>query len=100
MALIKWGSMSDTSFFNILGVNINGWTIIGIGFYGLSFLTYILMISRLKISLAMPIIAGINSCAMVAMGLILFKEKLSIGQMIGIAIVISGIVVVGVFSKK
>lgn len=99
MTLIKMGGRSSDFYIQILHFIINIKILIGIFFYGLSFLLYTFVISKMQLSITMPLLAAINSCAIVIIGVVIFKEILNLGQVVGIAIVIIGVFVMGFFSK-
>ncbi len=98
--LIKLGGHDEgRNLFQIAGISITQKLIIGVVFYGVSFLMYIVVLTQMQISLALPIASAVNSVAVVIIGLIIFHEQLNLGQMIGIGIVLVGVLVIGLFSK-
>ena len=99
MTLVKMGGRPPVSGIQILHFEVSIKTVIGMFFYGLSFLLYTFLVSRMTISIAMPALAAVSSCAIVVIGVIVFGEKLNAGQVAGIAIVIAGTFVMGIFSK-
>ncbi len=72
-------------------------TIIGILFYGVSFLVFTFYVSRLNIGIVIPIVSGIFCLLITVIGVFVFKEKINIGQFAGIALIIAGTIIVGVF---
>ena len=99
MTLVKMGGQHPEADIRIGRFIISIKTAVGMFFYGLSFLMYTFLVSRLQISLALPVIAAVNSCAIVAIGVFVFGEQLNSGQLAGIAVVIAGVFVMGVFSR-
>lgn len=99
MTLIKMGGQSLSHGIRISRFSISLMTLVGISLYGLSFLLYTFLISRMQISIVMPLLSAIHSCALVMVGVMIFHEVLNLGQMVGIAIVIVGVFVMGVLSK-
>lgn len=97
MTLIKSGYSCDPLFqVPAIGVGISLRTLAGILLYGVSFLIYTLFISRLKISIAMPIVSGLHCALTVVVGMLIFHENVSKGQIIGIALIVTGTILVGV----
>ncbi len=97
MSLIKAGYDSPALFqIPIINMGVSIKLLIGIVFYGLSFLTFVFFVSRLKISVAIPVVSGIYCCLTVLVGYFLFNEKITVGQLFGIALVILGTVVIGI----
>ncbi len=99
MTFIKMGGHSSIYGIKIFNFIISIKTVIGIFFYGLSFLLYTFVISKMQLSIIIPIITAINTCAIVIIGILIFKEIVNLGQTVGIAIVIVGVFVMGFFSK-
>lgn len=100
MMLIKAG-YSAVPLFHIplLGVGISFRTILGILLYGVSFLIYVLFVTRLKISIAIPVVSGIYCALTVVVGMFFFHEEVSFGQIIGISLILAGTVLVGLMSR-
>lgn len=100
VTLIKMGTQGGgKEICQIMGFRLTPKLIIGVLCYGISFLLYIVVISQMQISLAIPIAAAINSIGIVIIGLSVFHEHLAVGQTVGIIIVIIGTLVIGIFSK-
>lgn len=100
LTLIKIGAQGDEKeILQIVGFRLTPKLIAGTICYGASFLLYMVTISQMQISLAMPIAAAINSVGIVIIGLWIFHEHLAVGQIIGIMIVIIGTMIIGIFSK-
>lgn len=67
--------------------------IVGLGFYGLSAVTYILLLSRVKLSVAAPSTALIYVFS-VLIGVFVFHEAISAMRLLGIALIACGVVLV------
>ncbi len=63
----------------------------GIFFYGLSTIVYILVLGKFNLSVAYPIVIGSTVVATVFVGSIIFREKVSVTQWIGVGFTLSGI---------
>ena len=96
--MIKDGASKGDGSIHIMNQPISKELIIGVLLYGVSFLMYTFVISQMQISLVIPLIAGINSIAIVFLGVIIFKESLAAGQALGVGVIIAGIVILGIFS--
>ena len=66
---------------------MSGLLLLGICFYGLSTIVYILVLSKFNLSIAYPVII----VATVFVGTIIFKEEIVVTQWIGVGLTISGI---------
>ena len=98
MTLIKSGHEMDSLFsIPFINASLSVRTIIGIVFYGLSFLVFTFYVSKLNIGIVVPTISGLNSVAVAIIGYMVFKENITPGQIVGIALIILGTVFVGVF---
>lgn len=82
---------SFQSFTAMIGPAINPYTIIGLGLLGLSFVAYIVVLSRVQLSIAQPMLA----LSYVFIGIsahFFFGESLSPLKLVG-----TGVIVLGVF---
>lgn len=101
LILFKFGAENANIHLNILGFGINFSikTLIGIFCYGCSFLLWMVIISRMNLTVAMPLsIAVVNTLVILGSCLIL-KEKITLHQGIGIFIVILGVCIMS-WGKK
>lgn len=100
MTLIKSGYSCDPLFqVPVVGVGISLRTLLGILLYGVSFLIYTLFLTRLKVSIAIPVVSGLYCALTVVVGMLLFNENISKGQIIGISLIVIGTILVGVLEK-
>ena len=67
--------------------------IVGLCFYGLSAVTYILLLSRVKLSVAAPSTALIYIFS-VLIGIFIFKEPVSAMRLLGVGLIACGVVLV------
>jgi len=67
--------------------------IIGLTFYGLSAVSYILLLTRVKLSVAAPGTASIYIFS-VLIGIFVFKEPVSLGRLLGLCLIACGVVLV------
>ncbi len=98
MVLIKSGHNTESLFtVPVLNVSLSLRTIIGIMFYGFSFLVFTFYVTKLSIGIILPVISGINSVIVVILGYMVFKERITMGQFAGIALIVVGTALVGIF---
>ncbi|MFH1423760.1 MAG: EamA family transporter [Candidatus Nealsonbacteria bacterium] len=88
----------ELSFSNFLGliprVLQNVWLMAGLFLSGTAFLLWLFLVSKLQLNIAYPIVVSLNLCFIVIASWFLFKEYLSLFQVLGIVIVIIGVLVV------
>ncbi|MDO8663595.1 MAG: SMR family transporter [Candidatus Wildermuthbacteria bacterium] len=72
----------------------NLWLLAGLFLFGVSFLLWIFIISKLKLNIAYPISTSLSFCLITLSSWFLFKEQLSWMQFSGIAAIIIGIFLV------
>lgn len=100
MTLIKSGyDMAPLFHVPLVGVGISLRTLVGVGLYGISFLIYMLFVSRMKISIAVPVVSGIYCALTAVVGFFVFNERMTAGQIAGIVLIVIGTVLVGVMKK-
>ena len=78
-------------FFTILSILQNAWILIGMVLFGISFLSWLFIISRLQLNIAYPVIISTEAVLVTVASWFLFKEYLSFWQISGIAVIIFGI---------
>ena len=67
-------------------------------FYGLCFSFLALAVKTIDISVAYAVWGGLGTSAIVIIGIVKFKESISIKKVISIAMIITGIIVLELFS--
>ena len=84
--------LSLSSFFNlILGIFQNKWLFAGMTLFVISFFFYIFTLSKVQLSFAYPIMVSTGMIFVLIGSWIFFGEKLSLGNIIGVALIILGI---------
>lgn len=93
LVLFKLGSGNATIHWQLLGVHIDFSmkTILGIFCYGCSFLIWLYIVSRMNLTLAMPLSVALVNTLVVVESCLFLKEKISLTQGIGIVIIIAGV---------
>lgn len=93
LILFKLGSANSNLTLNIFGLTINYSIkmILGLLCYGCSFILWMLIVSKMNLTIAMPLsVAIVNTLVLVGSCLVL-KEKITLLQGIGIFTVILGV---------
>ena len=69
----------------------NPYMVLGVGCYGLAFVTYSALLTRLDLSVAYPLMTGCIAVTLAAVAVAFFGESLSLPQGAGILLVVAGI---------
>ena len=93
LILFKLGSNNSNLTLDIFGLTINYSIkmILGILCYGFSFILWILIVSRVNLTIAMPLSVAIVNTLVVAGSCLILKEKMTVTQGIGIFIIVLGV---------
>jgi len=68
--------------------------------YGVAFYLLTLALKQMPVGLAYAIWSGLGVVLISVIGLFLFKQKLGLPAIIGLALIIGGVVVINLFSKS
>lgn len=101
--LIKYGGLSKAAaLFTIPFVNVHMSLVsfLGIVFYGLSFLLYILLLNKFDLSFISPVTVGLVYVLLMVTAAIIFKEDFTIVKTIGCALILAGILLIVTTSKS
>lgn len=86
-----------------LGADANQWNLEkifllggGIFAYGLSTVLYIVLLSKINLSLAYPIMIGLTLCSTTAVGALILSEKVGFVQWMGVGLILSGLFAIAV----
>lgn len=92
LVLFKLGSTAGTSI-KILSFTINfSWKMVaGILCYGISFLLWLYIVSKMNLTVAMPLSVAIVNTLVILESCLILKERITLQQSIGIFIVILGV---------
>ena len=96
LILFKLGSLNPNINFDVFGfaINISIKSIIGILCYGFSFILWMIIVSRMNLTIAMPLSVAIVNTLVVLGSHFILNEKMSVTQGIGIFIVIFGVMLI------
>ncbi|MGB5973902.1 MAG: EamA family transporter, partial [Nodosilinea sp.] len=78
---------------HILSIATTPALIIGLMAYGIGAIFYILVLTRVELSVAAPA-ASVIYLASVLIGVVVFKEDLSSGRLVGLGLIMGGVVLV------
>lgn len=101
LILFKLGTNSPNIHIHLLNFDIlfSIKSLIGIFCYGFSFILWLIIVSRMNLTVAMPLSIAIVNTLVVFLSCILLKEKITMTQGIGIFIVIFGVCIMS-WGKK
>jgi len=91
--VLKLGELS-VSLPGVIHIIQNGWILLGGALFVISFLTWLFILSKMQLNIAYPIIIGIEAVLVALISWFLFHEYLSWLQILGIACVIIGIILI------
>lgn len=93
LILFKLGSTNNNLTLNIFGLSINYSIkmILGLMCYGFSFILWMLIVSKMNLTIAMPLSVAIVNTLVVVGSCLVLKEKITLMQGVGIFIVILGV---------
>lgn len=74
-----------------LKILLNPWTILGLGFFGISFFFMGAALSRTDLTLAYPLMSGIVYLILLFVGLLVFKENITMYRILGMSFILIGI---------
>jgi len=96
--LIKYGSLDNVGralftlpFFNM---NITLMSLIGIVAYGVSFFTYIILLTRFDLSFISPLLIAFVYLLLMATAFIIFKEEITTYKLLGCSLILVGIILI------
>ena len=102
MILFKLGArdLSVSAKLPSLSVTLNAWMLLGIAFYCVSFVLWLVIASRLPLSFAMPVSVGlVNICVLIGAVLVL-HEKIMPVQWAGVGVIIAGLFLINAGGGK
>ena len=97
LVLFKIGTFGTG--FSLFGFNITIKMIVGIFFYGISFLLWMYIVSKINLTIAMPFSVALVNTLVVVESCLFLKEKISVMQGLGIFIIIFGVIMITIGNK-
>mgnify|MGYP004454950941 CR=1 FL=1 len=98
LILFKLGSANSNLTLNIFGLSINYSIkmIFGLLCYGFSFILWMLIVSKMNLTIAMPLSVAIVNTLVLIGSCVFLKEKITLTQGIGIFIIIFGVSLISI----
>ena len=76
--------------------NINVYTVGGVLLYGISFLTYMYLISKFDLGYIIPVAAAFVYILIFVASFFIFKETFTAFKILGIALIVSGLIIMNI----
>lgn len=76
-----------------INLEIGLWSLLGMAFYMISFLLWVTILPRFNLSYIMPIAIGIVQVLTLAAALLIFHEKITVFNLLGVGLVVAGVVI-------
>ncbi|MBU2578427.1 hypothetical protein KKA69_06440 [Patescibacteria group bacterium] len=77
-------------------LEIGWWSLLGMIFYMISFLLWVIILPRFNLSYIMPIAIGIVQVLTLAAALLIFHEKITVFNLLGVGLVVAGVVIMNI----
>lgn len=81
---------------NKISFNINTYTLVGVFFYGVSFLLYVYLISRYDLGYIIPVAAAFVYILIFTASYFIFHETFTVIKVAGIVLIVGGLVLLNV----
>lgn len=94
LILIKMGAATGMPFALIEGklrTNFNILNVSGLGFYALSFVLYVYLVSRFQLGYIVPVTAGLVYILVFTASFFIFKEPFTVTKIFGILLILIGL---------
>lgn len=95
--LIKYGGSSKTeTLFSVPFVNteFSVISLLGIFLYGVSFLTFVILLNKFSMSYLVPVATGASYIMLMVASIAVFNEGFSLGKTIGCILILGGVLLV------
>ena len=98
LILFKLGSINNNLTLNVFGLSINYSVkmILGLLCYGFSFILWMLIVSKMNLTIAMPLSVALVNTLVLVESCMFLKEKITLLQGIGIFIIIFGVSLISI----
>ncbi len=91
---MKYGGTSNVTSYFVMGIKLNVFSLAGIFLYGIGFLLWMYLVQKFDLSKIVPFVMAIYNTMIVLLSVLIFGEKLSFINCIGIAAIIIGVVII------
>lgn len=95
--LIKFGSSANMKVLftlPIVNMNLSFITFLGIFAYGISFVVYVVLLSRFDLSFISPLLVAFVYILLMITAFLIFKESLTLYKILGCSLILIGIILV------
>ena len=98
LIVFKLGALNPNINVNIFNISVSFSikSVIGVFCYGFSFILWMIIVSRMNLTLAMPLSVAIVNTLVLLGSIIFLKEKITLLQGIGIFVIIFGVSLIGI----
>ena len=94
--LLKYGGIANVKKIAIPLININfSWiTLLGLIFYGISFIVYTILLNKYDLSLISPVTVALVYIFLMITAFIIFKEPITVNKITGSVLILIGILLI------
>lgn len=96
LVLIKFGSIAKNIAalkIPIVDISLTPFSLLGLACYGISFLLYVVLVSRHDLSFLNPFTVGITSVLIFTSAAIFFHESITVSKVVGLIVILIGVVI-------
>lgn len=100
LTFMKLGGMKEyLTIVKIQEMKITWVSFLGYSCYAISFLLYTFIINKFELKFVIPVLGGIVNILIIAIGVLVFHEKMTIQTAVGIVFVLAGIFIMNIHSS-
>ncbi|MCX4374683.1 hypothetical protein [Thomasclavelia cocleata] len=99
LTLIKVGGSQEINShleIPIVNIAVSIWSFVGIICYAISFLLYLIVISKFNLGFIIPILGGVINIMILIVAYFILKEALTFHMLLGAVIIVIGIVIMNI----
>jgi len=98
MVLIKYGSANNSFDIaeKVVNLKLGFYTIVGLVLYLMSFVMWVIVLQKFKLSYISPLVSGISYALIIVLSLLVLHEKISGFQWAGIVIIFIGVILMNI----
>lgn len=99
LTLIKIGSNKTLGYsfeIPVISTSVSIWSFVGIICYAISFLLYLIVISKFNLGFIIPILGGVINIMILIVAYFILKEALTFHMLLGAVIIVIGIVIMNI----
>ena len=84
---------------SLFSVQFSWKMLLGIACYGCSFVLWLFIVSKMNLSIAMPLSVGLVNILVLIGSLVFLKEPITISQWIGVGVIVMGLAIINIGGK-